>query len=1605
VRLRRQNEAIVVALGVLVMVTPALAGLSGDVDVDCDVDIADAVLLERSLAGFVTLTDEQTDSADLVPIGSWVKDGVVDVGDLVTLKRVVARDANPAAPLSPRPTLGAIPATWTQSVPITVSGYAPIGSVVYLYVNGSRHPYQDTADAVTGDFEFSDTSGSGRLPLVDGENRITVVATNGNSASCSSLSQTVTYAPQVQDPNITTDLAETIVWTPGLTGGQPLVINTTIHVEGNAALFIQPGTNVHFGTNGKLVVDAGGGLQVLGDPGNEPVLKAAPPSACTNSDRWGGIEIKSNPVPENRIEHARIDCTDNGLAIGVGGRATLRESELKRWGPSFSAVAIASNALGATIESNLLVGSGLYGVNSALLGSVINHNTIESLGTGLYLAARPGSVRGNHISRARAGIAIVNGDTTPFTIENNTVTRNCNGVELPRQSGNPAVPVLNWNNIFDNDDDPDVGAGPYDCTCSASQPQFYCANYTTSLVGCGGTPPSTALNAEHNWWGTTDLAAIEATIHGYCVQSTPIDFVQYLDAPFDQGGAPVGGGNLIQGEVYDGMPNPPDPAVDWVVLGTATVPALQTFTIPDGKTLKFGEGAELVVEGELVVEDLTTADVVFTSFPLVGVPAAPGDWKGVVVQAGGTATIPDAIVEYATTAVKVTGSGSTLEVAGSSIKSFGSAGIRIENDAAAHIHDNRNVGSTLGIFASPGKDGIVVKDVDEVGVEVLIDNNEIKNGLAAIRIENAAPKMRGNLIKASQMGVYLGNSASPLISSQTDPTEIPGNEITGNCFGIYVNAPASQPTPEVTYNKIHTNTGCPGAITGNFNYFVGAYGPGSNLSLDAGYNWWGGNPSTVTTVAASVWDRSDAPPVPVLPVVNFLPFYTTSALSTLDPGSYLLGPLSSDPGDPDDMLEPGTYEVAGAVVVPSNAIWRIGPGVTINFGGNYKLNVDGDLKIAGSSGSGVTLQPAAGVPQWGGIIASGSNASLDIQFTAIADALTGIKVKDTVEPISIADSTIEGFSTGISLENVNPSGGAAQIARTTIDNGSTSGTGISVVDSTVVIADDNLIRALSVGILVAGNSLPTIGSLTSEANLIEDFFQFGILFTGVGAAGSIVNNHIENNPGTSPRQGTGILLDASSPAIRNNRIRYTDIGILVIGDSEPVIGEVSPSQEPHNTITSNRVGIRLEGTAEGAVSAQPTPTIQRNNLAGNDVADLEVVDYPAGIDLVINARENWWGSTDPATIRGRIQLDASNPIAVDFSNFLQAIDGMAPATAPNQFSTVITQVAGSAPTFTPTLPTGNTVQITAEILGTGTDVTLDIYEEDDDARSTLIHSETKANASGPQTFVWDGRRNQGAAAGQFVDNEAYIYVLSAAGGLGSYDPPRVDTPASAHRVGSSTDPYNVFENDQMKVVFNMDNAPGRTSLQLRESSSGPLIRTLATDVPFPRRDNQYFVYAGRNETQGYVLESHAEGSRYFFVTVPKDLRPNHVIVEQARPRTQPPDYDPGAPVPRIEVKSDPYLVINSYDQVSTIAYRLDQSANVMMQILDAAMNPVGDPLVSGISQSPGTTYTVTWSGVDALTAGGLYNLMDGNYTFAITAVNPSQPSLSTTYRGVIQVRQ
>jgi len=121
-----------------------------------------------------------------------------------------------------------------------------------------------------------------------------------------------------------------------------------------------------------------------------------------------------------------------------------------------------------------------------------------------------------------------------------------------------------------------------------------------------------------------------------------------------------------------------------------------------------------------------------------------------------------------------------------------------------------------------------------------------------------------------------------------------------------------------------------------------------------------------------------------------------------------------------------------------------------------------------------------------------------------------------------------------------------------------------------------------------------------------------------------------------------------------------------------------------------------------------------------------------------------------------------------------------------------------------------------------------------------------------------------------------------------------------------------------------------------------------------------------------------------------------------------------AAVPNIEVRSDPYLVASSYDQVARITYRVSQDATVRMTLLPPG---ISDPshasaivLVNNVLQPAKDgggvpiDYTVEWKGFNPADPNAIFVSAEGAYTYAIEATIPGT-SYKSLYRGVLNVVQ
>jgi parallel beta-helix repeat protein len=157
-------------------------------------------------------------------------------------------------------------------------------------------------------------------------------------------------------------------------------------------------------------------------------------------------------------------------------------------------------------------------------------------------------------------------------------------------------------------------------------------------------------------------------------------------------------------------------------------------------------------------------------------------------------------------------------------------------------------------------------------------------------------------------------------------------------------------------------------------------------------------------------------------------------------------------------------------------------------------------------------------------------------------------------------------------------------------------------------------------------------------SVLRNFADAAIWMSGASSASQLVGNYIDNLDGT----GYGIYLSASSPAITDNQIYRTLIGIYAVGPSNPVI--------TGNAISNNGRGIVLDGNNSDNATDVPNPVINGNDIFGNAGAQLEVYRYGASNPVVIDATGNWWGTASPQAGAHIRFTSGSQSSAVDFTN-------------------------------------------------------------------------------------------------------------------------------------------------------------------------------------------------------------------------------------------------------------------------------------------------------------------------------------------------------------------
>lgn len=372
------------------------------------------------------------------------------------------------------------------------------------------------------------------------------------------------------------------------------------------------------------------------------------------------------------------------------------------------------------------------------------------------------------------------------------------------------------------------------------------------------------------------------------------------------------------------------------------------------------------------------------------------------------------------------------------------------------------------------------------------------------------------------------------------------------------------------------------------------------------------------------------------------------------------------------------YTATGNVIINEGVTLTIEPGTTIRFNASVGIIVRGTLKAVGTAVSPIKFTSINGSPapaDWSGILFedTSSSAGLDnaynyvsgsiIQFSTIEYATNAIRLQYAAP--YIAHNTILNNRRGILTDNLTASGYPLTIIRNnTITNngGEQNGGGMLFGWGRRARITDNLIshntsllygggisiHYLANGFVISGNTI--IHNVTST----NSNYGNG---AGIAAGGvlTLTNNIIAYNRaegsqsqggGVSFGQGTVRLVQGN--LIMNNEAGY-GAGLDYLTTS--MEGVTSDNAITNNTATNSGGGVRFDYVNNGDGFIFTHNSIY-GNVANGTANDAATTDGLVRDD--INAIENWWGTTNLATIESHLlhAVDAANRPLILFQPIL-----------------------------------------------------------------------------------------------------------------------------------------------------------------------------------------------------------------------------------------------------------------------------------------------------------------------------------------------------------------
>jgi subtilisin family serine protease len=262
------------------------------------------------------------------------------------------------------------------------------------------------------------------------------------------------------------NITEDTIWT---LENSPYIVTGTVQVLEDIKLTIEPGVEVKFNENTELNI--GGELNAIGT--ESQMITFTSNQDAPQAGNWIGMEFTDGSVD------AQADDQNNYLSGSIikYGVIEYAEDGIR----SQNSSQYISNSI---IRYNLSEGIQLYYSGSLLKNNIVSNNYIGIQFTNHdVLGDREFVIIGNQIIN-NSGDGIYGLQDTNATISHNDIYGNENGIDIV---GTYTTPNINFNNIYNN------------------------SNYNVLMKYNNYED----VNAQNNWWGTTDAVEIENKLYDY----------------------------------------------------------------------------------------------------------------------------------------------------------------------------------------------------------------------------------------------------------------------------------------------------------------------------------------------------------------------------------------------------------------------------------------------------------------------------------------------------------------------------------------------------------------------------------------------------------------------------------------------------------------------------------------------------------------------------------------------------------------------------------------------------------------------------------------------------------------------------------------------------------------------------------------------------------------------------------------------------------------------------------------------------------------------------------------------------------------------------------